>query len=60
MSDKKLKSESILGNSIFDLQEIEEAFLLQRKQAKDYLFFYRLSIAGFYLSILFFVLRVTQ
>lgn len=48
-------NESISSNIIFDLQEIEMAFLMERKQIQDYNFYCRLSIAGFYLSVLFFV-----
>jgi len=66
--NSEIKRETVWDNSpentsnssefFFDLQELEMAFLMERKQAQDYKFFYRLSIAGFYLSLLLFVWHV--
>ncbi len=50
--------ESISPDTFLDLQEIEMAFLMEKKQIQDYNFYCRLSIAGFYLSLLLFVLHI--
>lgn len=56
--DDKSWKETILPDNLFDLQEIETSLLMERKQMKDYNFYYYLSLAGFYLSLLLFVWHV--
>ena len=51
-------NESIPHDTVFDLQELEMVFLKERKQIQDYNFYCRLSIAGFYLSLLLFVWHI--
>lgn len=56
--DDFTKNEFIQTGEKFDLQEIEMALLMERKQNEDYNFYYQLSLIGFYLSLLLFLWRV--
>jgi hypothetical protein len=58
--ESQLGKESISPDTFFDLQEIEMALLREKKQAQDYNRYCRLSIAGFYLSLLLFVWHVIK
>ncbi len=52
------KNEFIKTDEKFDLQEIEMALLMERKQNEDYHFYYQLSLFGFYLSLILFFWQV--
>ncbi len=54
----QLDKESTSPDTFFDLQEIEMALLIEKKQAQDYNRYCRLSIAGFYVSLLLFVWHI--
>ncbi len=54
----QLDKKSTSPDTFFDLQEIEMALLIEKKQAQDYNRYCRLSIAGFYVSLLLFVWHI--
>jgi len=54
----QLDKESTSPDTFFDLQEIEMALLIEKKQAQDYNRYCRLSIAAFYVSLLLFVWHI--